>query len=161
MKTLVIYYSLDGNTGFIAGKIAEATGADMLELKMKQDIGGGFMRYLRGGKQVVRKEKPELLPLQVNPGDYDVIFMGSPVWAGSYAPAFNTFFNTVTLKGKKVALFACYGGQAAKTFINFRGALEGNDILGEIGFRDPLKKDTEKSGSEAAKWAAEILDSLK
>lgn len=47
MKILVLYYSLNGNTRFIANRIAEAIGAETLEIRPLKDIKStGFMRYM-------------------------------------------------------------------------------------------------------------------
>ena len=47
MKKLVIFYSFEGNTKYIAENIAEAVDADILELKPVKDIkSNGFMKYL-------------------------------------------------------------------------------------------------------------------
>jgi len=65
MKKLVIFYSFEGNTKYIAENIAEAVGADILELKPKKDVSsGGFMKYLWGGRQVVLGKKPELTAMR-------------------------------------------------------------------------------------------------
>jgi len=154
LKKLVMYYSLEGNTKLIAEAIATEIGADLLELKPVKDVSPtGFMRFVWGGKQVMLKEKPELQPFDVKIDDYDVIYMGSPVWAGSYAPAFNTFFNDNKITGKKIGLFGCYGGQEGKIFMNYRKQLEGNEIIGEIGFKDPLKHGKKESELRAKEWA--------
>lgn len=64
MKILVVYYSLSGNTKLMAEQLAQSVGADVLELKLKQDIAAkGFMKYLQGGRAAMKKEQPELLPL--------------------------------------------------------------------------------------------------
>ncbi len=163
MKILVVYYSLEGNTKLIAESIAKSVNGDILELKPEKDISPkGFSRFLWGGKQVVLKEKPPLKPLDKNAMEYDLIFFGSPVWAGSFAPAFNSFFNSISIKGKKVAMFCCYAGSAGKTFEKFKKALEGNKFVGEIGFKDPLKNDKKAATNEASKWAnSKLLNELK
>jgi len=59
MRSSVVYYSFGGNTRFIAESIAEAVGADLLEIKPKKELSSkGFMKYLWGGRQVVMGEKP-------------------------------------------------------------------------------------------------------
>lgn len=82
-----------------------------MELKPKEKIKTkGFMKYFWGGKQVMVNEKHELLSFDVNFDDYDFLFIGTPVWAGSYAPALNSFFTENKFPGKKMALFCCHGG---------------------------------------------------
>lgn len=158
-KKLVIFYSLEGNTKFIADGIKEITGADLLQLKPKKDIKSkGFMKFVWGGRQVVTGKKPELLPLEKDPSDYDLIFIGTPVWAGKYAPAINTFLDTDQINGKKVAFFCCHGGGGnGKTFNLLREQLKENEILGEIEFKDPLKNDTDKATASLKEWIDKII----
>jgi Flavodoxins len=161
LKKLVVYYSLEGNTKMIAEAISKEIRSDILELKPKKDIEvNGPMRYLKGGKQVVTKEKPELTPYNINPEEYEVLFIGTPVWAWNFTPAIRTFFSKTNLSGKKIALFSCNGGQNGKTFENMKKHLEGNEFLGEIEFRDPLKNDTEKNIEVVKNWAKKIILSL-
>ena len=93
MKTLVVYYSLEGNTKFIAETISKTVGADLLELKPIKDISSTwFMKYFWWWRQVMMKEKPELKAFDKDLDKYDLIFIGTPVWAFNYTPAIYTFF---------------------------------------------------------------------
>ncbi|MCK5289167.1 MAG: flavodoxin, partial [Candidatus Omnitrophica bacterium] len=86
MKKIVIFYSFEGNTKLIAESIAKTIGADLLELKPKSEMQSkGFMKYVWGGKAVMMKAKPELLPMDKDIKGYDILFIGTPVWAGTYA----------------------------------------------------------------------------
>lgn len=157
-KVLVVYYSMNGDTKLIAEAVAGAVGGDLLELKPKKDLKkSGFWRYVAGGMQVLLKAKPELEPFSKNPNNYDLLFIGSPVWASSYVPAVNTFLATTGLKGKKAALFCCYAGQPGKTFANMKTALAGNEIIGEEAFKDPLKHDKKENSEQAKKWAKGLI----
>lgn len=161
MKKLVVYYSFDGNTKFIAQAIAEAVSADVLELKPKKEIKShGFTKYFWGGKQVMMKEKPELLPFDKQSQEYDILFIGTPVWGFNYAPPLNTFFSNVNLKDKKIALFCCYAGLKGKTLESMRKCLLGNDIIGKIDFIEPLKHNYKSDGEKAKEWARNIIVGL-
>ncbi len=143
MKKLVVYYSFEGNTKLIAEHIAKTINADILELKPKIEIRTkGFMKYLWGGKQAMMKTKPELLPFDKNVQDYDILFIGTPVWAWTYAPPLNTLFTSYRIADKKIALFCCHGGGKGNIFDKMKKALKNNQILGEIDFQDPLKNNT-------------------
>ncbi len=158
MKKLVVFYSFDGNTRLIAQKVAETAEADLLELKPKKEIKThGFMKFLWGGRQVVLKKKPKLHPFDKNPEEYDLLFIGTPVWAWSYTPPLGTFFSTVDLSGKKIALFYCHGGQMGQTQEKMKEQLTGNEIIGAIDFLEPLKKKREESVKRAREWVEEIL----
>ncbi|WP_053955359.1 flavodoxin family protein [Inediibacterium massiliense] len=145
MKTLIIYYSLEGNTRQMAEWIQKETGGELLELKPKKDIPSkGFMRYVKGGKQVLLKQKPDLYSIHQNIDEYDYIYMGTPVWAGSFVPAFLTLFSMVHIKNKKIALFCTNKRSCGNTFDHFKKALEGNHIVGELDCKDPVENETNK-----------------
>jgi len=156
MKNLIIYYSLEGNTRFIAENIASEIGGQLLELKPVSGIkSSGFSKYLWGGRQVVMGKKPELQEIPVDPAEYDTIFIGTPVWAFSFSPAINTFLSQYRIIGKRVALFCCDGGSKGKTFANMKDRLQENEIVGEIEFVEPIKGEEGKAAI-ARKWAADI-----
>ncbi len=161
-KILVVYYSFEGNTKFVAEQIAKTLGADTLELRPKNEIKTkGFLKYVWGGSQILMKKRPELESFDKDPKDYDIIFIGTPVWAWNYAPPVGTFLDNTDLKGKKIALFSCHGGQNAKTFDKMKEALEKSTILGEHDFFEPLIKDKEENAKVAQQWATDIVKSLK
>ncbi|MEZ4357721.1 MAG: flavodoxin [Eubacteriales bacterium] len=155
MKTLVIFYSLEGNTRFISKIIAKELNADILELKTKKEYPStGFKKYFWGGKSVVFKEKPVLINDKVDLGLYDNVIIGTPIWAGTYAAPYNTFLKEYNFFGKKIALFACQGGGSTKKcFKMFKEALDGNQFIGEIDFMDPLTNDKDTNAKKAADWA--------
>src|SRR6056297_2836113 len=102
-KTLVLYYSYEGHTKKVAEVIAKELSADIEGVKpIKEMKTKGFGKFIWGGGQVVMKKKPELKPMNVNPDDYDTIFVGTPVWAFTYAPPVKTILETGMLKNKKV-----------------------------------------------------------
>ena len=162
MKALVVFYSLEGNTKFIAQKIAEATGADILELKLKKETvkPHSLSKYFWGGKQVMMKEKPELLPFNYKPEEYDLLFIGTPIWAWNYSPPINTFLSGARLTDKKIALFFSHGGAMGKTLENMEKGLVGNKIVGKIDFMEPLKNNSEECGEKTKKWAIEIISAV-
>lgn len=94
-KILVVYYSLEGNTKLIAETISNEVSADILEVKPKKDIEPhSKIKYLIGGKQAITKEKPELVHYDVNIENYEILFIGTPVWAWTFAPAIRSFLLT-------------------------------------------------------------------
>lgn len=159
MKTLVVYYSLEGNTKLIADVISKEMSCDVLQLTPKKEVPKkGFLKFVLGGKQVVLNQKPELQPFNVDFDKYDCIVMGSPVWAGTYASAFNTLFSQVSFKNKKIALFCCYAGNEGKTFDAFKSKLGGNEVIGQIGFKDPLKNEKQKNIDLGKQWIHKCIE---
>ncbi|MDD4290161.1 MAG: flavodoxin [Patescibacteria group bacterium] len=144
MKQLIIFYSFERNTKFIAQEIQKLTNANILELKVKNDIKThGFLKYVWGRRRVLMKKTPELENYDKNFNDYDRIFIGSPVWVSTYAPAIRTFLKDNKIIGRELVFFACFDGDEAKVFENLKSELKNNKILGTIGFKEALKNKEE------------------
>ncbi|MBD3186204.1 flavodoxin [Candidatus Bathyarchaeota archaeon] len=157
-QILVTYYSLEGNTKLVAEVIADAIDADILRLVPVKDVNPEKgSRYFWGGKQVLMRQKPELEPFHVDPREYQVHFIGTPVWAWRYAPALRTFFHEIDLKGKKIAIFSTHDGGPGKTLAKMKEKLDGNTIIGEIEFYKPLEN-MDSICRDAITWASSILD---
>jgi flavodoxin len=161
MKTLVAFYSLDGNTRYIAETIAKQLHADLLEIKPKKEYPSqGFMKYFLGGKSAIFKECPKLTNQNINLSDYQNIIIGTPIWAGSYSAPINSFIKQNKIKNKSIALFACHASNevdaAKKCYVGLKKRLAENTFVGEIDFIDPLKHNKEDDLNKAAKWSASL-----
>lgn len=144
MKKLVAFYSLDGNTKFIAEKIAEKFSADILELKPEKEIPKiEPIKHLWGGKQVVLKETPRLKNYNLNLDDYQLLCVGTPVWAYNFSPPIRTFLKENKIENKKIILFCTYGQAKGRTFDNLRKKLKDNEIISEIEFKNVLENPEE------------------
>ncbi|HAL73813.1 MAG TPA: flavodoxin [Clostridiales bacterium] len=116
MKTLVAYYSLDGNTRRVAEAIAAAMSTDLLYIRPYKEIKAKwFWKYFLGGAQVSMGLTPKLMPMIPDPADYEFILLGSPVWARSFTPPVKAFLRTDVIKGKKIAFFFSHSSGADKT----------------------------------------------
>ena len=144
MKTLIVYYSLEGNTAHIAEKLAARLGADTLRLiPRKAYKDKGLSKFLWGGKSALMAEQPELEPYEADPAAYERIIFGFPVWASHVTPPIRSFIseNQRALKGLHFSAFACESGmggeKALKNLADCLGipALENTVIL-----IDPLKR---------------------
>ncbi|MEA4895539.1 MAG: flavodoxin [Oscillospiraceae bacterium] len=158
MKTLVVFYSLDGNTEFTAGAVAAKLGADILKLETAKPFPNkGFAKFFKGGMCAVFKTAPKLKNRNIDLGPYDNIVLGTPVWASTYAPPINTLMKEHKFTGKKVALLLCSGGpDVEKCLVNLRKLLDGNEIVGDIDFVEPLKKGKEDAEKKADAWAGSL-----
>lgn len=156
-NSLVVFYSLEKNTKFIAEILKEVLRADLLEIKPKKEIiSRGMMKYFWGGRQVYMGVKPVLLPFDKNPFDYETIIIGTPVWAWTFSPPLRTFFSQVKLKDKNIALFCTSNGSSGKTLENMKSTLEGNHFLGEEEFVNVLTN-KEENKLKAIAWAEKLL----
>jgi len=160
LRILVVYYSFEGNTKLIAESMAEEMDSDILKLEVVKPISNDKTKYIVGGKQVILKERPKLIPYEFKAENYDVLFIGTPIWAWNYAPALRTFFYENSIKNKKIALFSCEGSSNGKTFENMKKTLAGNEFLGEIEFFEPLNTKREKNIELAKSWARKVAESI-
>lgn len=153
---IIIYYSLEGSTRLIAQTIAQSLDADILELKPLKEINPkGFLKYFWGGRQVVFKEKPKLEFFSKNPLAYEIIIIGTPVWAFTYTPSIRSFLAQIKLRNKKVGLFCCHEGNKGKTLENLAKELLENIIIGQMDFFN-VEKDKEQNIQKAKDWALSI-----
>ena len=142
MKTIVVFYSLEGNTELAAKAIAEELGADLLPLlPVKAYPTGKVSKLVWGGKAAVMAEKPKLQPYTFNSADYDRIIFGSPVWASSFAPPLRTFIRDNDLSGKKFAAFLCEtAGGDEKAFLKLKSELGIDSFDAQLTLLDPKFK---------------------
>jgi len=153
MKTAIIYYSYDGNTAFAAEAIKAATGADIYEIKtVDTKKRTGPWKIIWGGFQVIRNKMPPLEPLSVDIKDYDNIILGTPVWAGSPAPAMVSFLSKTKISGKKIALFCCHAGSKGEVFNKLKALLAGNEFAGEIDFKNAAKENPAALPAKIDEW---------
>ena len=109
-KALVLYYSQTGNTKIVATEIAHQLGADIEEIIPIQPYDGDFQATIERSMQ--EREQgitPEIQPIKAEMDKYDLVFIGYPVWFGTYAPPVATFLNQVDLSGKKIVPFCTFG----------------------------------------------------
>lgn len=160
MKNLIIYYSYEGNCEAIANAIKEEINADILYIEpIKEKKTKNLFRFIWGGIQVYMAKKPKLKPYNINIDSYDTIFIGSPVWFGTYAPPINTFLTENKINNKNIGIFICSGNNKRNTFVNFEKALKGNNIVGKLELVYPLKNDVESAKKEAKNWASKCIKS--
>ena len=144
MKTIVVYYSLEGNTAWAAEKIAAALGADTLRLQPKKAYpSSGFRKFFWGGKAAVMAETPALDPYEFDASAYERVVFGFPVWAGNVTPPLRTFVkeNKDAMRNCSKAAFACQSGSGAeKAFEKLKEALGVSSLEAELVLIDPKDK---------------------
>ena len=109
-KMLVIYYSQTTNTKIVAEEIAKRLNAETEEIIAVQPYDGDFKATIERCLQEQEEGiLPEVQPLRANLANYDVVFIGYPIWFGTYAPPVTAWLKTVDLSGKKVVPFCTFG----------------------------------------------------
>ena len=116
MKTVIVYYSMGGNTAFAAEKLAEKLDAGLLRVEpLTAYPEKGAKKFLFGGKSALMGEKPALKPYEFD-ADCERVIFGFPVWASHVTPPLRTFIeeNRTALQGKRFAAFACQMGSGGE-----------------------------------------------
>ena len=109
MKELVVYYSRSGHTAAVARAVAGALDADVQEILSRRKFGGPW-GFLAGGFQAARGKTPELEPLSCDLDEYEVVVIGTPVWAGTMASPVRSFLSRHGGRIRKAAFFLTAGG---------------------------------------------------
>jgi len=105
MKTLIVYYSRTGTTETMANLLAERLDAD-LEPLIDPTSRAGIKGFWSAAKDARTQATPELGAMVHNPEDYDLVLVGTPVWAGTMSVMVRSFLTQCAEKLPKVGLFA-------------------------------------------------------
>jgi len=112
MKALVVYYSRTGFTGKVADEISLRLGCESEEVLDLKDRSGA-MGYLYAGRDAMKGALTELKPTVKNPLDYDIVIVGTPVWAWTLSAPIRTYLSANRGKFKGMAFFCTMGGSGA------------------------------------------------
>ena len=136
-KVLVLYYSQTNTTKVVAEEIANALGADLEAILPVVPYEGDIPAVAaRCAKDASEGKLPELKPFTVDVNAYDVIFLGYPIWMGTYAPPVEAAISAMNLDGKKVVPFCTFGSGGLDTSTNdLKAKLPNAEILPGYGVR--------------------------
>ncbi len=117
-KVLIAYYSLSGNTKDVAQAIRSKTGGDIFRIETVQSYPEEYRATTAQAKREINEGfRPELKGKIDNIAQYNIIFIGSPNWWGTIAPAVSSFLADYDLKGKTVIPFITHGGGGVQNTI--------------------------------------------
>ena len=129
-KVLVLYYSLTSNTKTVAQEIATRLDADIEEITLVEPYDTAFQATIDRCK--ADREKgilPEINPLKSNVADYDWIFLGYPIWFGTYAPPIASLLEKVDLSDKQVVPFCTFGSGGLESSVKDLVEAEPNAMI--------------------------------
>ena len=132
MRSIIVYYSYSGNTKKVTEILAEYLRqrgeVEIIALEALDESKSFFAQCNRA----FRKKRAKISEVRYNLSSYDLICLGSPVWAFAPAPAINTYLdNCFGLEGKNIILFTTYGsGTGNSRCLNYM-----QDILTKKGAR--------------------------
>ena len=119
LKVLVAYFSATGVTKGVAQQLAEVTGADLHEIKPAQpytdaDLDWHDKQSRSSVEMQDKSSRPAITAKLQNMKDYDVVYVGFPIWWYTCPTIINTFMEAYDFQGKTVIPFATSGGSSIK-----------------------------------------------
>ena len=114
VRVLVVYFSRSETTHEVASAVAREQGADMERLTDGTDR-SGFRGYMRSGKEASKKELPQINPPKKDPADYDLVVIGTPVWAWTMCSPVRTYLTSFKSRIARCAFFCTADGRESST----------------------------------------------
>ena len=132
--SLVVVYSRTGYTRTVAQAIAEELGCDLEEIRDTKDR-DGVTGYFGSGKDALLKKEAEIEPPEHDAGDYDLVVMGTPVWAATISSPVRAYLANHLPDGPELGFFLTTGGTGIdRTFRHMR-EMTGKDPLATLGLK--------------------------
>ena len=134
-KSLVVYYSQTGVTETVAKLIQEKTHADIEAIIAENPYDGDFNATIqRSMKEREAGIECKIKPLHKDIAKYDTIYIGYPIWYGTYAPPVATFVKNINAEGKVIIPFCTFGSGGLETSIaDLKKNLKNTTILDGYG----------------------------
>ena len=136
-KSLVVYYSQTGVTAEVAKLIQEKTHADIDSIIPENPYDGDFNATIqRSLKEQQEGTICKIKPLHKDIANYDTIYIGYPIWFGTYAPPVASFVKDVNVEGKTIVPFCTFGSGGLETSVaDLKKNLKNANILDGYGVR--------------------------
>lgn len=137
-STLIVYYSQTGATKAVAEELQKQLGCDIAAIEAVNPYDGDFGATIqRWQNELAGNVKVEIKPIAANLDDYNTIFLGFPIWGGTYASPIATFIADNSLAGKKVVTFSTFGsGGLYSATDNLVSAIPDAQIVAGYGVRN-------------------------
>lgn len=128
-QVLVAYFSYSGTTRNVANALSERIGADLFEISPQE---GYSNVYVQSNSEIRNNERPTLSGTVENMEEYDIVFIGYPVWWHATPAPINTFLESYDFTGKLVIPFCTSGGSdIEETMPTFLNSCQGIAVYGE------------------------------
>ncbi|MBE6742408.1 MAG: flavodoxin [Ruminococcaceae bacterium] len=146
-----------GSTAYIAEYIHKKAGGDIEKIIPVKDYPTGYDETVNAAKtERDNDERPEFAPLEYNPEEYDVIFIGYPMWWYTLPMIMYTFFDTYDFSGKTIVPFNTHEGSGdGGTYDEIREFEPNATVVDGLAIRGG---DAEKSANNIDEWIEEFFN---
>ena len=157
MNKLVAYFSASGVTAKVAENLADAIGADIhfIEPAVRYTETDLDWRNTNSRSSVEMNDlnsRPSIASLRDNMTDYDIIFLGFPIWWYKAPTIINTFLEIYDMTGKTIVVFATSGGSGmGKTVAKLQPSCPGAKLVEGMVLKNGMDI------QEILDWAEEII----
>jgi len=148
-KILVVYYSRTGMARRIALEVAARCGADVEQIRDPTTRTGMF-GFVRCAYEAIRERLAPIAPAAVDVSRYDLVVLGTPVWASNVSSPMRSFVQVHAAKLKRVALFCTQGGSGGPKVLQQLAALCGKTAVATLVLRE--------ADIKGARYASELDD---
>ena len=155
-RKLVAYFSVSGTTAQVAEKLSEAIGADIFAIEPEVPYTEADLNWMdKKARSTVEmndtNSRPAIADKRDNMAEYDVIFVGFPIWWYVAPTIINTFLESCDLSGKVIVPFATSGGSdMGQTNARLAPSCKGAKLMeGKVFKRSASHK-------ELANWAEQL-----
>ena len=134
IKSLVTYFSASGVTAEVAARLAEGIGAELCEIAPETPYSDADLNWMNRTSRSTLEMKdetarPPLAKKVIPVAEYDIIFVGFPIWWYREPSIIDTFLEAYDFSGKTVIPFATSGGSGLGKAQNRIAELSGANVL--------------------------------
>lgn len=154
-KILIASYSRSGNTRAIAEMIHAQTGGDLFAIEMSDPYSTNDREcHNRAEREMENKTWPQLATEVEDPGSYDVVFVGYPIWWSTMSPPLFAFFEKHDFAGKTLIPFCTYGGSGpGRSADDIAGLVPGSEVLEVLGVKT---SDVKAAQGDVSAWLGKM-----
>jgi flavodoxin len=154
-KFLVVYFSHTGNTRAIANQIHKRVGGDIFEIKTVDPYTNDYDALVQQARKELDSDfRPKLKSQVQNIDSYDVVFVGYPIWWGTYPMPVKTFLTEYKLSKKTIVPFCTHEGSGlGRSVSDLKEMCPNSTILKGIAIRGST---VESAQDKVFKWLSEI-----
>lgn len=128
IRTCVIFYSYSGVTRHVAEGIRNASGCDLIEVRTKTPY-STFTAYTTGVLRSRKRSLDEIEPGEIDVSEYDLLIIGTPVWAWKPSPAINAAVQAlIGCEGKRAVIFSTCSNQPGEALPLLKEALAARGV---------------------------------
>lgn len=138
-KILLVYYSRTGTTRMVAEALARELKCDVEEIQPERNY-RGIWGFLVGGYEAATQKIPKIRPTVKNPRDYDLVVIGTPVWASTMASPVRSWLAQHPKSFNNVAFFCTMSSRDCGHAMPDMGIYCDADAIATVAIRAGLVK---------------------